>query len=252
MPPAQHPPQPSRGGAEHMEAGVRAAARRRNWEGFGHGDDACGISSKEPGLQQACGGGRGAEGRRERLGGARRGGGDIALCAPPPLALLVGSLAVCDALVLPGFRLGGVGGHGAAWASAGRMFSPQQHCCLPRSIPTCSRRRGLSPRMCTDPIEIGGSWSSEGHDKHAMLPKWWTGEAVAAFLKKSPQVEKFWEEELAELESSIGYDPDQVPPPSHSTPTFHLSQLPPLRARAFSQLGAREHSPATYCRGSAS
>lgn len=170
-----------------MEAGVRAAARRRNWEGFGHGDDACGISSKEPGLQQACGGGRGAEGRRERLGGARRGGGDIALCAPPPLALLVGSLAVCDALVLPGFRLGGVGGHGAAWASAGRMFSPQQHCCLPRSIPTCSRRRGLSPRMCTDPIEIGGSWSSEGHDKHAMLPKWWTGEAVAAFLKKSPQ-----------------------------------------------------------------
>jgi hypothetical protein len=245
----------------HMEAEIRSAARRRNWEGFGHGDDACGISSagagRELGSQHLT--------RRERLGGGMRGGGVITGRASTPLALLVGSLAVCDALVLPGFRLGVGGHHGAACASAGRMSSPHQHCWLPRSAPTRSRCRGLSPRMrdeggSEDPIEIGGSRSSEGgKTDRVMLPAWWTGEAVASFLKQSPkatsppapargssrdgctfrtpscmlgiqragwvwraarvnrpsspQIESMYEEELAELESSIGYDPDQVPPP---------------------------------------
>ena len=173
----------------HMAAEIRSAARRRNWEGFGHGDDACGMSSAgagtAPGSPQLT--------RRERLGVGRRGGGAIAGRASTPLGLLVGSLAVCEALVLPGFRLGVGGHHGAACASAGRMASPHQHCWLPRSVPTRSRCRGLSPRMrddggSEDPIEIGGSRSSEGgKTDRVMLPAWWTGEAVASFLKQSPQ-----------------------------------------------------------------
>ena len=113
------------------------------------------------------------------------------------LALLMGNLAWCNALVLSGFPMGAVDLHAPTFARVGCRVSTHHGRLFQYNQNLRTRTWWSAPHMnaeasnIPDPMELGsGPKSSESlsPSDHVMVPRWWTGESLAGFLKQSPQV----------------------------------------------------------------